>query len=70
MTAHTIAHAINGCDHAMSDIVACVLCGKPLAPARGHVDTCGDICFRNLCRLQKGFARAMTALKHEPPGAP
>lgn len=51
---HTLAHALDGgCHCSMADIHRCVICGKDLEPARRHVDTCGERCFRTLLRQMR-----------------
>lgn len=52
--AHTLSHALHGCQHDMKDIHACVLCNRTLARDRQHVDTCGEVCFKQLLRMQQG----------------
>jgi len=42
------------CAHSMGEIHLCVICLKGLRVDRKHVDTCGNTCFRTLCRLQVG----------------
>jgi len=52
---HTIEHALHPeqCHCWMSEITQCVICGKTLGPGRAHTDTCGEACFKALCRQQR-----------------
>lgn len=55
MKPHTLAHALRPqeCDHSISTIYECVICGKTLPIDRKHVDTCGSRCSRSLLRMQQ-----------------
>ncbi len=37
----------------MCEIESCVICGRSLSPARKHVDTCGERCFKRLLSRQR-----------------
>jgi hypothetical protein len=48
---HALFPALTGCACYTKDIHHCVICGKSLEPVREHVDTCGERCFKRLCRM-------------------
>jgi hypothetical protein len=54
MEEHGLSHALGKpCEHGMSQITRCVICGRNLDAQRPHIDTCSELCFKRLLALQR-----------------